>query len=321
MTTSYLDIAVGVLLDDAGRVLIARRRPGKPGAGKWEFPGGKREPGEPMTTALARELYEELGIEVLATRSLMAFSHKYPDRTVWLDIRMVTDWRGEPHGREGQELAWCKADDLRGYDLLSANAPVVQALRLPSIYAITPEFDGESGSFAAAAAAVWRQYAGILRLRSPALSDAQYESLAHRLQAHARAQGASLVLDRDAASCRRVGAAGLHWPASRLLGNPHRPVSRQQWFGVSCHDRAELELALAAGADFATLSPVARTPSHPGAVPLGWAGFARLRDNLALPVYALGGLDATHITIAHANGAQGVAGIRGFWPACSARSD
>ena len=69
------------------------------------------------------------------------------------------------------------------------------------------------------------------------------------------------------------------------------------------------------GADFAVLSPVAATATHPGAVPLGWDGWAAARADHALPVYALGGLGSDDLDVAARHNAQGVAAIRGFWPA------
>jgi 8-oxo-dGTP diphosphatase len=82
--------------------------------------------------------------------------------------------------------------------------------------------------------------------------------------------------------------------------------------GASCHDGEELELAAHLNADFATLSPVRSTASHPDAKPLGWDGFARLVADARLPVYALGGVEPVDLERARLAGAQGVAGIRAF---------
>jgi 8-oxo-dGTP diphosphatase len=82
--------------------------------------------------------------------------------------------------------------------------------------------------------------------------------------------------------------------------------------GASCHDADELERAALIGADFATLSPVRATASHPGASPLGWERFAELVREARLPVYALGGAGPEDLDRARASGAQGVAGIRAF---------
>ena len=310
----FLYIAAGVLRAADGRVLIAKRRPGKPGAGKWEFPGGKREPGEAVSEALARELDEELGVHVRETRPLIRFAHDYSDRRVLLDIHLVESWGGEAYGREGQELAWSRPERLDEYDLLSANTPVVAALRLPSRYLITPAPDDDTAGFMAAAERALGAGLRLLRLRAWHLDDDAYEALARELQALAAVHDAALLLDRDAAMVERVGAAGLHLPARALRSLKRRPLSPGLWLGVSCHDRADLERAIGLGADFATLSPGAATPSHPDAVPLGGDGVARAREGLALPVYALGGVGPGECDAAREAGAQGVAGIRAFWP-------
>ena len=83
-------------------------------------------------------------------------------------------------------------------------------------------------------------------------------------------------------------------------------------FGVSCHDEAELRHAERIGADYAFLGPVQATATHPEAIHLGWEGFAALREQVSLPIYALGGLSAADVEIARRHGAQGVAGIRAF---------
>lgn len=315
MNADVLHIAVGCLIDGHGRVLIARRPANKPGGGKWEFPGGKRERGESIEQTLARELDEELGVSLRATRPLLRFHHAYRDRTVLLDIHCVTAWTGEPHGREGQPVVWCEPDRLTDYDLLSANKPIVDALRLPDAYAITPEPGPDRAAFLARLPALIERGVRLLRLRAPGLADPVYEALAREVAAITGPAGVDLIVDREAALCRRVGAAGLHWPAGRLAAVASRPVPPDQWLIVSCHDRAELRQAQRCGADAAVLSPVRATPSHPDAGPLGWPGFAQAREDVALPVYALGGVGPGDLENAWRHGAQGVAGIRAFWPA------
>ena len=119
-------------MDAQGRVLIAERPAGKHLAGRWEFPGGKLEPGEERRTGLARELHEELGIAVTGTpRPLIRLEHTYPDKHVHLDIFVVRRYQGEPQGREGQALRWVSQDELQTVELLPADGPIVAALRLP----------------------------------------------------------------------------------------------------------------------------------------------------------------------------------------------
>src|SRR3546814_12987205 len=105
------------ITDARGRILLARRTAGRDLAGLWEFPGGKREPGETPEHALVRELREELGIEVKIGAPLIAVAQQYPHTRLCLDVRRVTRWRGTPRGHEGQALAWVPPDKLPGYAL------------------------------------------------------------------------------------------------------------------------------------------------------------------------------------------------------------
>jgi 8-oxo-dGTP diphosphatase len=153
-----IHVVAGGLIDAAGRVLIAQRPPGKDLAGGWEFPGGKVEPGEERRTALARELREELGVEVVTAclRPLLRVRHAYPARQVLLDMWVVKQFVGEPRGLDRQALRWCPIDDLATADLLPADAPIAAALALPDelaapetrAYAVGSPSDGRlAGAF------------------------------------------------------------------------------------------------------------------------------------------------------------------------------
>lgn len=125
---SRVHVAVGVIENGAGAVLISRRGASQHQAGKWEFPGGKVEAGESLPEALARELYEELGIRVLSCRALMVVDHDYVDKQVRLDVWRVTSFSGEPTGREGQAVSWVAIPALAGYAFPEANTPIVEAV-------------------------------------------------------------------------------------------------------------------------------------------------------------------------------------------------
>ena len=121
-------VAVGILIDDAGRVLVTRRAPEAHQGGLWEFPGGKVEKNETILAALARELQEELGVLVEATEALMVLDHDYGDKQVRLDVHRVTRWSGEPRGLEGQPLAWQQPEQLRDWAFPAANRPILERL-------------------------------------------------------------------------------------------------------------------------------------------------------------------------------------------------
>jgi 8-oxo-dGTP diphosphatase len=121
-------VVAAVLRDAGGRVLIAQRSPGKHMAGWWEFPGGKIAPGEASEAALARELLEELGIELRCCHPLLQLRHDYADRVVELEVFMVDDYDGEPSGREAQALKWVAVAELYLHALLPADRPIIEVL-------------------------------------------------------------------------------------------------------------------------------------------------------------------------------------------------
>ena len=123
-----IHVVAGALFDSAGRVLIAQRPPGKHMAGGWEFPGGKREPGETPFATLVRELREELDVEVHEAAPLIAYEHQYPQRRLLLDLWVVTRYSGEPKALDAPALQWAAIDDLERIGLLEADRPMIAAL-------------------------------------------------------------------------------------------------------------------------------------------------------------------------------------------------
>ena len=122
-------VAAVALIDADGRVLLAQRPAGKQLAGLWEFPGGKREPGETAEGALARELREELGIEIEPGAPVIRVPQRYPDKHLRLDVRELAAWSGVVRGREGQALAWVPARRLAEYPMPPADLPLIPILR------------------------------------------------------------------------------------------------------------------------------------------------------------------------------------------------
>ena len=128
MSVPYFHVVAGALYDARGRVLITQRPAGKPLAGRWEFPGGKIHDGEAPYAGLVRELREELAVEVHAAEPLMRYDVVYPDRTVHLDMWIVTSWSGTVAGLEGQAWKWVEPPRLGAEDILEADQPIVAAL-------------------------------------------------------------------------------------------------------------------------------------------------------------------------------------------------
>ena len=130
-----MHVVAAALVDAHGRVLIAQRPPGKELAGRWEFPGGKRTAGETPRAALARELREELGIELQSARPLITVRHRRPDGSdLLIDCWRVDTWRGQISALDGQRLHWCEREQLPEADILEADRAIVTALRLPPAF-------------------------------------------------------------------------------------------------------------------------------------------------------------------------------------------
>jgi 8-oxo-dGTP diphosphatase len=306
-------VAAGVISDEKGRVLIAQRPHGTHQGGLWEFPGGKVESGETPGQGLARELREELGILVSAVRPLIRIRHEYQDRCILLDVYRVRRYDGEPQGQEGQALAWVHPDRLKPTRMPAADRPIIMALRLPDQYLITGSNPFYHSCFMGRLSRALDRGHRLVQLRAHELVDAAYRDLAREVRQLCAKVGARVVLNRDPMIVAELEADGLHLTARQLLQLTARPAVSATLIGASCHNANELAHAEALALDYAILSPVHATASHPGAVPLGWRHFAELVESAALPVYAMGGLDAEDVDRAHAAGAQGVAGIRAYW--------
>lgn len=305
-----IHVACGVLVDGAGRVLLAQRPEGKIAAGWWEFPGGKIETGEGALDALTRELAEELGVVVRAAEPLIRFRHHYSNRTVVLDTWRVTAFDGEPRGCEGQTLRWLAVPDFDQVSpLLPTVTPIGLALRQAAHYVFTPAPFAPEAMLAALPAlprGAW------LRLRQPQLDGSAYEALARMVLPVAQAQGFKVLLDRESQRAAALGADGWHASSAALMALRQRPAGPQLCV-ASVHDAAQLDHAEALGFDATVLGPVQPTATHPAAAVLGWPGFAALRADRPLPVLAIGGLGAAQLNTARAANAQGIAGISAYW--------
>lgn len=307
-------VAAAVIRGEDGRILIAKRPDDKHQGGLWEFPGGKVEEGEAVLAALSRELREELAIGLDRARPLIQVRHDYPDKQVLLDVWEVSRFNGEPHGAEGQPLAWVSARQLGDYDFPAANRPIVAAARLPDHYLITPH-DLDGPQLLAGIRAAISQGVRLIQLRAPAMFDAQYRDLAVDIQGLCAGK-AQLMLKGPLEWLGDFPAAGWHLTAEQLrkYAAKGRPLAAERWLAASCHSAEELQLATQIGADFVTLSPLQATQTHPEASPLGWEQASVLLQGFNQPCYLLGGVGPQHTEQARQAGAQGVAGIRAFWP-------
>ena len=297
--------------EQQGKVFLAKRPAHISQGGKWEFPGGKVEAGETREAALARELQEEIGITVLTARPLIEVCHRYVERLVHLDVWEVTHFSGEPHGKEGQETAWFDETAMAHLTFPAANLPIIMAAQLPDTCLITPE-PQDTTAFLQQLARVLQTGVRLVQFRAKSLTAEAYTTLARQVISLAHEAGAKVLL--NAPPVWLAEADGLHLTSAQLMAFSARADElAEKWLSAACHNAQELQQASAVGVDFAFLSPVLPTLSHPDASTLGWDNFAEMVASVNLPVFALGGLSPSTIEIARAHGGQGIAAIHGLW--------
>ncbi|HSQ05471.1 MAG TPA: Nudix family hydrolase [Burkholderiales bacterium] len=304
-------VAAAVIVRADHAFLLAQRPAGKPYAGYWEFPGGKVEPGESAERALARELHEELGIDVVRAYPWLTRDYDYEHAAVRLQFFRVVDWRGEPHGRENQGFAWQSIGALTVSPVLPANGPILSALALPYVYGITHAAEAGCEQFMRRLEHALQRGLRLVQVREKSLAEPQLIEFASGVTRLAHRYGARVLVNGTVAAAERAHADGVHLTATALMQLEKRPDCAL--VGASCHDESELRQAVAINADFVVLGPVQPTPSHPGAPTLGWQRLARMVTGYPLPVYALGGMRNEDLTQAWQAGAHGIAMMRNVW--------
>ena len=297
--------------------LLASRPQGKGWAGWWEFPGGKIEQNESADDALVRELQEELGITPVQIQPWIIRHYDYPAthdadaKTVHLHFYFVTSWQGALKPLEGQQLSWQNPANITISPVLPANAPIMQALALPPIYAISNVAETGEAAFLRALEAQLKQGLQLIQLRERHLAAPAYMRLAGQVILLAKKYGAKVLLNADVHLARELGANGVHLPSQLLMSMQEKPAGLM--VAGSTHNALELAHAQKLGLDFVVLSPVNATKSHENTRPLGWQAFQQLIEHVTLPVYALGGMQLADLPLALQNGARGIAMQRALW--------
>ena len=269
------------------------------------------EPGESLEAALARELHEELGIGVTQACRWITRTFVYEHATVRLNFFRVLAWSGEPHPREGQTFSWQQPDAVTVSPLLPANFPILKALTLPPVLGISHAESLGMDVFLSRLDAALANGLRLIQLRDKSLPDPDRLALARETVRRAHAAGARVLVNGSLDLARAAGADGVHLDSAAAARLDARPDA--EWVGVSCHSADELAHAAALEADYALLSPVLPTLTHPGAPALGWESFAALAAASPIPVYGLGGLERSDVDLAQSHGAHGVALLRGAW--------
>jgi len=310
-TRTRVDVAAGVLIRPDGHVLLASRPVGKPYAGYWEFPGGKVEPGESIAGALARELHEELSIDIETPASWLTRVHDYPHALVQLHFLRVFSWRGVLRARERQQFGFFTPDSLPTGPLLPATVPVLRWVGLPPVYGISAIGALGPELFLRRLEAALERGLMLLQFREPALDAESVASIFPRILERVRAAGATMLVNSRHDQSFWDRADGVHLTAADAAQMPGRPEYR--WVAASAHSTAEVQRAVALGVDCLVVGPVRPTTSHPAQRALGWSAFATLITQCSVPAYALGGMHWLDLRRAVRAGAHGIASLSGIW--------
>lgn len=307
-----IHVAVAIIKNEHQQVLVSLRSEHVHQGGLWEFPGGKVEQGESAYAALVREIKEELGVRVLSANPYKIIEHDYGDKRVKLDFYLVDGFSGDAKGLEGQQLRWQAISEL---DLLSfpdANQPVIKALQFSDLYMITGPFDSHE-DFVQRLQASLKKNPLLVQLRSKQSTVNELQTLVELALPFCQQYQAPLIVNTDLDVFLKTKADGLHLSSRQLYVYRERPVHINNVLSVSCHNEDDLEQAQCLNADIILLSPVKATTSHPGVSGIGWQKFQQLKQNIKIPVYALGGMKLCDLNDAREAGAQGIAAISSLW--------
>jgi len=305
-------VAVAVIEDNDGNILIAKRPDHVHQGGYWEFPGGKVESDETIETALTREIREELNLLITRSQPLITIPHTYPDKTVFLDVHRVTEYSGKAIGNEGQLIKWVNKFSLRDFEFPKANAPVIDAVELPDKYLITPDYNPEEhANYFQILENLLRAGIRLVQLRAKSLKGPQLTLLYEQVKSLTDKYGAILQFNTSLSYAQKLNIKNIHLTTSALMNTSELPD--QHFISASCHNQAEVLKACELGVKFIVIAPVNKTNTHPDAVAIGWDTFAKLCRLSTVPIFALGGMSSSDIPVAIENGGQGIAAISALW--------
>ena len=310
--TKPVHVVIGVIKDSQNRILIAKRPVHVHQGGLWEFPGGKVENSESAEDALRRELHEELSIHVDKFSSLKKVRHDYPDKSVLLDIYLVNKFSGKAHGCEGQATKWVSIDQLKHFSFPEANQAIINMLTLPELCLITGKFNSPDDFLIKLRSSLDRGIR-LVQLRIKELDLEEQLEIAKQALELCQQYAALLLVNPSLGNAHGLDVAGMHLTSHQLFTYEERPIVKEKILSASVHNLTELAQADKLQADFILVSPVLHTTSHPDAEPSGWDNFEKIVEEINCPVFALGGVDESHLPQAKSCGAHGIAAISALW--------
>ncbi|MAS81874.1 MAG: DNA mismatch repair protein MutT [Legionellales bacterium] len=307
-------VAIGVIYNvTKDKILISKRSNNQYLAGYWEFPGGKVEYNEDVITALKRELFEELGVIIKKAVKYTSINHNYKDKKVLLDVFKVTDWSGLPKSKEKQEFCWVSINELNNYKFPDANKYIIQSISLAPLYVISKESYEDYLQLYSIVEKLFVAGLKNFQLRLKTETDKSKQKIVKRLSVLADRYDAKLILNSVATDIKQYSIDGIHLNTNELMKHSNRPISQEYILGASCHNEEQLIKAAEINVNYAFLSPVQFTASHPEAIAMGWDKFSDIISEINFPIYALGGMKPSDLKIANVYGAYGIAMLGAVW--------
>jgi 8-oxo-dGTP diphosphatase len=298
-----IEVAAGVLLRGDGEkreYLLARRPEGKVYSGYWEFPGGKLEPGETFEQALLRELREELGISVGTIWPWLFREFSYPHADVRLKFFQVVDWEGEITPIEHSGFSWNRLFSATGVaPILPANAPIIQALALPSAIFCTRAMENGVTAEIERLQKAFSRGVRLVRIDDEPLADRA--GFSRSVVKCARRFSDSRVLVReDDRLARVVGADGVFYSRETLMRLGQRPSFALA--AASCDTKDALLRAARLDFDFVEFNPA--RPEYPTGHGVDWWKFSEFVYDLPIPVFV--SCEPRSLSAAREQGAHGI---------------
>ena len=295
MQKNQIEVAIGLLFSKT-RVLVGWRNAQQHQGNKAEFPGGKIEQGETAEQACRREVFEEVGIDVIDWQPFELIQHDYDD--VIVQLHVFFSYVPEAALPQIQQpWQWYTRTELANLNFPKANQQLVQRLALPQRIKIRTQLEGLADL----------QQGQVMSYRPEQQADLA------ALHALSQEQLNKLILNQvwaeELSLEQQAQLVAIHLKQPQLLATQRGELRVGQCYLAACHDLAGLQHAQYIGCDAALLSPVLATATHPEAQGLGWGQFQQIAQQVDLPIIALGGLKHEDLGIAQQHAAYGIAGI------------